>query len=445
VAEPQEHPADAPIGAMGARPEPGGPTTEQSDHGSTAPDPPARVPGRLLPAFSEASQTAQPTPETLADLGEWELIRRLGAFAPPGQFADDAALLPVGENGDLVVNTDVLVEGLHFSEATTEPADVGWRAAAANLSDLAAMGCTKVVGLTVGLVAPASTPWCWVEGVYGGLRQALDTYGGVLLGGDCSGGAQRLLAITAIGRLGGAPTATGQPGASPRSRPIRRGDGRPGDWLVCSGPHGLSRLGLALLQGEFPGESAASVAPAQGAASAGALGSTPVPSPAIPCASPGAPQGALLDPGLRERAIAAHRRPRPRFDAVRALIACQPGGLDWRVGGCDSSDGLAAAAAAIAASSGCGARLVRTALPLDPSMAALPQAEAWCLGGGEDFELVLALEPVWAVALIAALPGMTRIGELVTGEAGALGWIDGAPWSTGDGGSATSSGYSHFS
>jgi hypothetical protein len=145
--------------------------------------------------------------QTLADLGEWELIRRLGAFAPPGQFADDAALLPgvgeAGQQGALVVNTDVLVEGLHFSDATTGPGDVGWRAAAANLSDLAAMGCTEVVGLTVGLVAPASTTWAWVEGVYGGLREALDTYGGVLLGGDCSGGAQRLLAITAFGRLGG--------------------------------------------------------------------------------------------------------------------------------------------------------------------------------------------------------------------------------------------------
>ena len=412
MAEHQEHPAQVHKGA----------TAERSEPESTAPEPLAGGPSGHRPAFSEASQAAQPAPETLADLGEWELIRRLGTFAPPGQFADDAALLPAGENGDLVVNTDVLVEGLHFSEATTGPADVGWRAAAANLSDLAAMGCTEVVGLTVGLVAPASTPWCWVEGVYGGLRQALDTYGGVLLGGDCSGGAQRLLAITAIGRLGGPPTATGQPGASASSGPIRRGDGRPGDWLVCSGPHGLSRLGLALLQGEFPGESAA-----------------------VPNASPGAQLGAQLDPGLRQRAIAAHRRPRPRFDAVRALIACQPGGLDWRVGGCDSSDGLAAAAAAIAASSGCGARLVHTTLPLDPAMAALPQAEAWCLGGGEDFELVLALEPVWAVALIAALPGTTRIGELVTGEAGALGWIDGAPWCTGDGRRAASSGYSHFS
>jgi len=370
---------------------------------------------------------AQPGPETLAHLGEWELIRRLGAFAPPDQFADDAALLPDGDDGGhdggLVVNTDVLVEGLHFSEATTGPADVGWRAAAANLSDLAAMGCTEVVGLTVGLVAPASTTWSWVEGVYGGLRDALDTYGGVLLGGDCSGGAQRILAVTAIGRLARVdPAEQASSGQKPGDRGwgvIRRGDGRPGDLLVCTGPHGLSRLGLALLQGEFPEEPAASATLSPGAKAATAAS--------------------------REQAIAAHRRPRPRFDAVRALIACRPPTAPWLVGGCDSSDGLAAAAAAIATSSGCGARLVRTALPLDPAMASLPQAEAWCLGGGEDFELVLALEPAWAEALIAALPGTTRIGELVAGDAEALGWTDGAPWSPGDGGSAASSGYSHFS
>ena len=361
--------------------------------------------------------------ETLANLGESELIRRLGAFAPAGQFADDAALLSAGGEGALVVNTDVLVEGLHFSEATTTAADVGWRAAAANLSDLAAMGCTEVVGLTVGLVAPAVTPWAWVEGVYGGLRAALDTYGGVLLGGDCSGGAQRILAVTAIGRLGaclgpagdhaadqavesGTSATATEPGSSAWAV-IRRGDGRPGDRLVSTGAHGLSRLGLALLQGDIAAEPAA-----------------------------------LLDPDLRERAIAAHRRPLPRFDAVRALIGCRPAAFPWRVGGCDSSDGLAAAAAAIAASSGCSARLERIALPLDPAMAGLPNAEAWCLGGGEDFELVLAMAPAWAEALIAALPGTTRIGELVEGPAGNLGWSDGKPWpkpSSGIGG------FQHFS
>jgi thiamine-monophosphate kinase len=348
--------------------------------------------------------------ETLADLGEWELIRRLGAFAPPDQFADDAALLPATGDSQLVVNTDVLVEGIHFSDATTAAADVGWRATAANLSDLAAMGCTAAVGITVALVAPAATPWPWVKGVYGGIKEALDTYGGVLLGGDCSGGSQRLLAITALGTWAaaapGAATATSQPGDNVSSGPIRRGDGLPGDLLLSTGPHGLSRLGLALLQGTIP---------------AGGL-----------------------DPSLVKRAIQAHRRPQPRFDAVRALIASRPAPLNWRVGGCDSSDGLAAAAAAIAASSGCAAQLNRDALPLDPAMAGLPQAAAWCLGGGEDFELVLALQPCWAEALVAALPGTTRIGELVAGQAGALGWSDGDPWGPGAGGSAAASGYSHF-
>ena len=387
------------------------------------PPSPASGPGGL----SEPGPSGQADPagattgggETLADLGEWELIRRLGSFAPPGQFADDAALLgPAAGGGDgaeigatagdgarggaLVVNTDVLVEGLHFSEATTAAADVGWRAAAANLSDLAAMGCSEVVGLTVGLVAPGSTPWAWVEGVYTGLGEALERYGGVLLGGDCSGGEQRLLAVTALGRLDGAGGA------------IRRRDGRPGDRLLCTGPHGLSRLGLALLQEpELPQD--------------GGRGGT---------AAPG------VDPALAQRAIAAHRRPLPRFDAVRALIASRPAGTPWRVGGCDSSDGLAAAVRAIAASSDCGARLERAALPLDPAMAELPQAQAWCLEGGEDFELVLALQPAWAKALAAALPGCTVIGELAAGPAGELRWGGRAGQ---DDGAIPNSGYRHFS
>lgn len=332
---------------------------------------------------------------TLADLGEWELIRRLGAFAPPGQFNDDAALLTLAAGEPpLVLNTDVLVEGIHFSERTTGAADVGWRAAAANLSDLAAMGATTVVGLTVGLVAPADTPWAWVEGVYGGLREALAPEGGVLLGGDCSGGGQRVLAITALGRLAA--------GAGP----VRRSDGRPGDRLVCTGPHGLSRLGLALLQAEPGGVQAAALAG--------------------------------LDPDLRQRAIDAHRRPRPRFDAVRALIDSRPAGLTWRVGGCDSSDGLAAAVAAIAAASDCGARLDRSRLPLDAAMAPLDGAESWCLGGGEDFELVLALPPAWADALAMRLAGVHPIGELVAASPGTLNWQDGSSWADGP------AGFQHF-
>jgi thiamine-monophosphate kinase len=198
---------------------------------------------------------------------------------------------------------------------------------------------------------------------------------------------------------------------------IRRGDGRPGDLLVCTGPHGLSRLGLALLQAEHPGHGETAL----DADHDGELGH--------------------LDPALRQRAIQAHRRPVPRFDAVRALIGSHAARTPWRVGGCDSSDGLAAAVRAIAVASGCTARLDRKALPLDPAMASLPQAEAWCLGGGEDFELVLALEPDWAEALVAALPGATRIGRLQAGREDEPGWSDGSPWPDA---SSCSGGFRHF-
>jgi thiamine-monophosphate kinase len=327
----------------------------------------------------------------LRDLGEWELLRRLSAYAPPGQFADDAALLNEQGGRQLVVNTDVLVEGVHFSDATIGPQDLGWRAAAANLSDLAAMGCTSVAGITVALVAPGETAWSWVEGVYEGFREALTCHGGHLLGGDCSSGSQRLLSITALGHLS-------------RGGAIQRGDGSPGDWLMSSGPHGLSRLGLALLLNELQ--------PAQVDA---------------------------LTPELRHQAIRAHRRPQPRLDVVEALHSSRPPGQPWRVGGTDSSDGLAAAVQAIAAASGCSAALQRRNLPLEPGLAQLEQGEAWCLGGGEDFELVLALEPGWAQALIASQPGHRQIGCLHAGTAGQLIWQD-----SGESLGAASGGYTHF-
>ena len=96
---------------------------------------------------------------TLAKLGEAELLRRLACFAPPGQLTDDTASL-APDPRQLVVNTDVLVEDIHFSDRTTSPADVGWRAVATNLSDLAASGAVAVDGITVALVAPVQEPWC---------------------------------------------------------------------------------------------------------------------------------------------------------------------------------------------------------------------------------------------------------------------------------------------
>ena len=74
------------------------------------------------------------------NLGEHGLLKRLQRFCPVDIVGDDGAILPIAREQSLVVTTDVLVDGVHFSDRTTSPFDVGWRAVAANLSDLAAMG-----------------------------------------------------------------------------------------------------------------------------------------------------------------------------------------------------------------------------------------------------------------------------------------------------------------
>ena len=108
---------------------------------------------------------------TLAELTEAELLRRLARFAPPNQLSDDTAAL-AADARPLLINTDVLVDGIHFSDATTTAMDVGWRAVAANLSDLAASGAVDIDGITVALVAPGHTSWDWVDGVYQGISAA---------------------------------------------------------------------------------------------------------------------------------------------------------------------------------------------------------------------------------------------------------------------------------
>ena len=179
------------------------------------------------------------TPDGLrvCDLGETELLRQLEPFCGPGLIGDDAAVLQPHPGQALVVSTDLLVEGVHFSEATTPAHAVGWRAAAANLSDLAAMGATPWA-LSIGLGLPPETPLTWVLECYQGLTDCLGRYGGRISGGDLVRSPQRHLAITVLGQV-------------PPNRLIQRRDARPGDWLVASGAHGASRAGLALLLGEL--------------------------------------------------------------------------------------------------------------------------------------------------------------------------------------------------
>jgi thiamine-monophosphate kinase len=113
----------------------------------------------------------------------------------------------------------------------------------------------------------------------------------------------------------------------------------------------------------------------------------------------------------------------------------------------DSSDGLGQAVAAIANRSQCQAVLERSQLPLAAAMADLPQAEAWCLGGGEDFELVLALAPAWAEALVGQLEGAQVIGRLEPAQPSEVSGSDARPLRWADGTAlalANAAGFSHF-
>ena len=305
---------------------------------------------------------------TLSQIGERDLIRRLAAYARADQWSDDAALLPEISPERWVISSDTLVDGVHFSAKTTPASAAGWRAAAANLSDLAAMGCRRCEGVTVALSAPGDTEVDWIEQAYGGMQDLLQRHGGHLLGGDCSSGEQLVLAITAVGPV--------HP-----DQLIQRGAGKPGDWLISTGAHGRSALGLQLLLGE--------------AAWAGTLANE-----------------------QRQTAIRCHQCPQPRFDAVAALHASRPAGQPWRVGGTDSSDGLRRSLELLGSACGYRPELNRSALPE-------PTDPFWnlCLDGGEDFELVLALAPSWAEALLRQLPGSQHLGQL--GEAaGEPCWAD---------------------
>ena len=139
--------------------------------------------------------------EILEDIGEKELINRLGKFMPKNQISDDCALIKT-ENENLLVNTDSLVENVHFNDTTSCPLDLGWKAVVSNISDLLSSGSKKTIGITISLVLPAKTEWIWVEKLYEGINKALKEYGGVILGGDCSKGNEKIISITAFGVQG---------------------------------------------------------------------------------------------------------------------------------------------------------------------------------------------------------------------------------------------------
>jgi thiamine-monophosphate kinase len=295
-------------------------------------------------------------PKTLKvqDLGEQGLLARLLPFCP--------ALVAIAPHQSIVVTTDVLVDGVHFSDRTTPPFSVGWRAAAANLSDLAAMGATPL-GITVGLSLPGATEVAWVEQLYQGMAACLKPFNTPIVGGDiCRAGAVTI-AITALGQV------------LPQQA-IRRHTAQPGDAIVVTGVHGASRAGLEIL---FHPE-----------------------------------RGAGLAESDRQYLIAKHQFPQPRLDLLPQLTGT-------RVSGMDSSDGLADAVVQICRASGVGAELERDRLPMPACFQTWLSAEEaldWTLYGGEDFELVLCVPWDRAEGLVeGAMLGRAIVGRIMADPA----------------------------
>jgi thiamine-monophosphate kinase len=171
--------------------------------------------------------------------GEFALIARVVARLGAGDESvvavgpgDDAAVV-TAPDGRVVASTDVLVEGVHFRRDWSSGYDVGRRAAAANLADVAAMGAAPTA-LLVGLAAPPDLPLAWVDDLADGLRDECRLVDARVAGGDVVQSPTLTISVTALGDLRGGP-------------PVRRSGARPGDVVVVAGRLGFAAAGLALL------------------------------------------------------------------------------------------------------------------------------------------------------------------------------------------------------
>lgn len=253
-------------------------------------------------------------------------------------MADDAFWDPRTRS---VYTTDMLVEERHFSRRYFSPQDLGWKAAAVNISDLAGMGA-QLQYLFISLGLPEELDLAFVKGLYEGLHEACQTFGGIIAGGDTVSSPILTLNVTAVGTC------------PEGSHPGRRFMAQPGDYIIASGFHGLSNVGLQAFQNQWPDFNTSKT---------------------------------------------CHLRPMPRIEAGLTLAR-----KFERYALMDSSDGLADALIKIADSSQQTLVVEQRKLPIHPEVMAYgqrinpnqPEATAFhtLLYGGEDFELIAAVPEV---------------------------------------------------
>jgi len=303
--------------------------------------------------------------ELLEDIGEKELIYRLGKFMPKNQISDDCALIK-NKNDNLLVNSDSLVEDVHFNDISICPQDLGWKAVVSNISDLLSSGSKKTVGITISLILPAKTEWIWVEELYRGINEALKKYGGKILGGDCSKGNEKIISITAFGIQG--------------ELELRRNACQPGDIILTTGIHGLSKLGFMIKNKINFGNNVS------------------------------------LNKRLINKCVKHFCRPKVYPNFLKNLLKTRHNKKIKRIGCTDSSDGLFQAVQDLAIASKCKAIMNYENIPKDENW---PKGEKWdeyYFFGGEDYELVFSLPKKWANKLSKLDKNINEIGYFIKGE-----------------------------
>lgn len=339
---------------------------------------------------------------SLGRLGERGLIRRIRsreAARTPGAgvevgIGDDTAVLTVPPAHRLLATTDLLIEGVHFRRVSAGPADIGWKALAVNLSDIAAMGGIPRWAL-VALAVPAETQVESVDAFYVGLDEAAAPHGVTVVGGDTSASPGGwVVNVTLLGVHPGAPRL--------------RSQARVGDVVAVTGSLGASAAGLHALETGLD---------------------------------------RARDAGLTSRQLAeitgAHLRPRARVAEGRWLG--QASGVHAMM---DCSDGLATDLAHVCRESDVGARIALDRIPVVPAVEQAGRAlgrdsREWAVCGGEDYELLLTADPGAIDHLVAGLreatgSSLTVIGR-IEGPAGEVVFVD-----TNDRPVAMRAGFEHF-
>jgi thiamine-monophosphate kinase len=309
------------------------------------------------------------------DRSEVELvqaIRKVLSGDAPGlvvPVGDDAAVVEPGDHHGLLT-ADMLVEGIHFEAGATSAHDLGHKAVAVNVSDVAAMGGSPRYGLAC-LAVSDRVEASWVMELYGGMREGADEYGMALVGGDTSRGERTVISVTVYGEVA-------------KGRAVTRSGGRPGDRLAVTGALGASAGGLRLARTE------------------------------------GEHRRDLLSTDWGRALLAVHERPVARVGEGQSLA--QAGATAM----IDLSDGLALDLWRLCRESAVGARVRLADVPVADGLDELSRAEPvepldLALHGGEDYELLAALPAEAAGEARHRLEErfgtqLTEIGELTDGS-----------------------------